>query len=49
MYMGVYVMEECMKNEITASIQDFKLPAYETIPDVGLYLEQAARYITEYL
>lgn len=27
----------------------FRLPAYEEIPDVGLYLEQTVRYLNEYL
>lgn len=31
------------------AIQDFRLPRYEDIPNVGLYLEQTAKYINEYL
>lgn len=40
-----------MKQEPTfsASIQDFCLPRYQQIPDVGLYLEQATKYIGSYL
>ncbi len=38
-----------IRNEIADSIKDFKLPEYETIPNVGLYLEQVTKYITEYL
>ena len=42
-----------MKNEtkarIARSIQDFRLPRYNEIPTVGLYLEQTAKYISEYL
>lgn len=38
-----------MKERICASITDFKLPAYHEIPDVGLYLEQTAKYISDYL
>ena len=34
---------------IPASIRDFRLPEYDAIPDTGLYLEQAARYISETL
>ena len=30
---------------IAQSLQDFRLPRYQEIPDVGLYLEQAAKYI----
>ena len=37
------------KQQIRASIADFKLPAYREIPDVGLYLEQTAKYISDYL
>ena len=37
------------KQEITNSIQDFRLPRYNEIPNVGLYLEQATKYICEYL
>ena len=42
-------MEQTVKDAIAESIKAFKLPAYETIPDVGLYLEQVTRYIAEYL
>jgi len=37
------------KQGITNSIQDFRLPRYNEIPNVGLYLEQATKYICEYL
>ena len=40
-----------MNPEMCASIQDsicaFSLPHYNEIPDMGLYLEQASKYITE--
>ena len=42
-------MTQEMKDEIVTSIQNFKLPAYEELPDTGLYLEQVAIYISEYL
>lgn len=42
-------MEREAKDAIAASIRGFKLPEYDTIPDVGLYLEQATKYITGYL
>ena len=38
-----------MKAEIVASIANFKLPAYNSIPDTGLYLDQVAQYISDYL
>lgn len=37
-------MEECQNR-----IEDFVLPRYEEIPNVGLYLEQTAKYISEYV
>ena len=33
------------KQRIAESFRDFHLPRYQEIPDVGLYLEQAAKYI----
>ena len=41
-------MEQSRKERIAASIRHFKLPAYHDIPDVGLYLEQVSRYISDY-
>ncbi len=34
---------------ISSSVQDFRLPRYNEIPNVGLYLEQASKFICEYL
>lgn len=42
-------MEQKVKDAAAESIKTFKLPAYDTIPDVGLYLEQVTRYIADYL
>ena len=42
-------MEQLVKDAIKASVQNFKLPTYEEIPDVGLYLEQAANYVADRL
>jgi len=42
-------MDQEMKNAIVESVRYFHLPSYESIPDVGLYLEQVTRYIAEYL
>ncbi len=42
-------MNQKVKEEITTSVQGFKLPRYQEIPEVGLYLEQVAEYISEYL
>lgn len=38
-----------IKEQICATIANFTLPAYHEIPDVGLYLEQTAKYISDYL
>ena len=37
------------KQNIAESLRSFRLPRYYEIPDVGLYLEQTAKYICEYL
>ena len=37
------------KTEIKSLIKDFSLPRYNDIPNVGLYLEQVVKYISEYL
>ena len=42
-------MSRKVKEEIAASVQGFRLPRYQEIPEVGLYLEQVAEYISEYL
>ncbi len=42
-------MKQETKQQIAASIQDFRLPRYNEIPNVGLYLEQATKYVCEYL
>lgn len=42
-------MKRELKDTMTASIADFRLPKYEEIPNVGLYLEQITKYINEYL
>ncbi len=42
-------MKQETKQRISATIQDFRLPRYNEIPNVGLYLEQATKYVSEYL
>ena len=37
------------KNELIQGIENFHLPTYNEIPNVGLYLEQTAKYISEAL
>ena len=40
-------MEE-KKEQMLESIRVFSLPRYEEVPNVGLYLEQTSKYISEY-
>ena len=40
-------MQEEMNTFLKDAIKDFKLPRYNEIPNVGLYLEQTAKYISE--
>ena len=42
-------MEQMLRDHINASIEALHLPAYQEIPDVGLYLEQTAKYISDAL
>ena len=42
-------MNQNLNAEITRSIQDFRFPKYHEIPDVGLFLEQVAKYISGFL
>ena len=42
-------MNQKIKSAIIESVQDFRLPRYSEIPNVGLYLEQTAKYVSEYL
>lgn len=37
------------KQLISDSVRHFRLPRYEELPTVGLYLEQVTKYIAEYL
>lgn len=37
------------KQRIAESLASFRLPRYNEIPNVGLYLEQATKYVCEYL
>lgn len=42
-------MKREVKAQISAQVENFRLPRYDEIPTVGLYLEQVTKYITEYL
>ena len=49
MQSGDILMKQETKQQIRMSIADFHLPRYNEIPNVGLYLEQATKYVCEYL
>lgn len=38
-----------MKEQIGETVSGFRLPRYHEIPDVGLYLEQTTKYVTDCL
>ena len=42
-------MKKETKKQMAASVAKFRLPRYEEITNVGLYLEQVTKYINEYL
>ena len=44
-----YPLKEESKLEVEEKIRSFRLPKYEEIPDVGLYLEQTCRYVADFL
>ena len=37
------------KQQVAEALKDFRLPRYNEIPTVGLYLDQATKYVGEYL
>lgn len=41
-------MEEQAKKEIASAIAGFKMPFYQEIPDVGLFLEQTTKFVASY-
>ena len=42
-------MTDETREQIRQAVRHFRLPAYEEITDVGLYLDQATRYVNEYM
>lgn len=46
---GDKLMKLETKQQVSRSVSDFRLPRYNEIPNVGLYLEQATKYVGEYL
>ena len=41
-------MKTNVDHDISVVLDDFSLPAYNEIPDVGLYLEQTVKYINAF-
>jgi hypothetical protein len=46
---GDKTMKQETKQKIGQMVAAFQLPRYNEIPNVGLYLEQATKYVSEYL
>ena len=42
-------MKQETKLQVRSTVENFRLPRYNEIPNVGLYLEQATKYVCEYL
>ncbi len=42
-------MNNEMKNRLKNTVMNFRLPRYSELPNVGLYLEQVAKYINSYM
>lgn len=46
----MYIMNSNeLKQHLKDSMKEFRLPRYAEIPNVGLYLEQVAKYINGFL
>ncbi|MBR2258153.1 MAG: DUF1836 domain-containing protein [Blautia sp.] len=43
------MIKEQINERIAAAFAGFRLPRYQDIPDVGLYLEQTVNYVNSYL
>lgn len=42
-------MEKDIKGRFAQKVQNFRLPRYDELPDMGLYLEQVTKYINGYI
>ncbi len=42
-------MEQHIKEDLARSVAALRLPRYEEIPDVGLFLDQTAKYVSQFL
>ena len=46
---AVIYMRAETKRQLAESLREFRLPRYNEIPNMGLYLEQATKYVCEHL
>ena len=46
---AVIYMRSETKQRLAETVREFRLPRYAEIPNMGLYLEQATKYVGEYL
>ena len=49
MFHGDNTMKQETKQQVRQTVANFRLPRYQEIPNMGLYLEQATKYVCEYL
>ena len=42
-------MTDTIHDQVKQALHHFRLPRYDEITDVGLYLDQTTRYINEYM
>ena len=42
-------MDTCVKQRVSRCVENFRLPRYDQLPAMGLYLEQATKYIGDQL
>ncbi len=42
-------MDKILNSEIAKSLESMRLPSYEDLPDIGLYLEQTVRFLSDCL
>ena len=45
----IYGMKAEIKQQLADHIKDFKMPRYQQLPNVGLYLDQTTQYINQVL
>ena len=43
------MLDKNVKQQLRGLVADFRLPRYQELPDVGLYMEQVAKYINGFL